>query len=82
MPGEFESIEYEVVDGRARITLNRPEKLNALSHDLLYELHEALWEADDNKAVHCVIVRGAGRSFSAGYDLSGPRAQYLSLIHI
>ncbi|MAW27401.1 MAG: enoyl-CoA hydratase [Gammaproteobacteria bacterium] len=76
MPGEFESIEYEVVDGRARITLNRPEKLNALSHDLLYELHEALWEADDNKAVHCVIVRGAGRSFSAGYDLSGPRAQY------
>ena len=76
MPGEFESIEYEVVAGRARITLNRPEKLNALSHDLLYELHEALWEADDNKAVHCVIVRGAGRSFSAGYDLSGPRAQY------
>ena len=76
MPGEFESIEYEVVDGRARITLNRPEKLNALSHDLLYELHEALWEADDNKAVHCVIVRGAGRSFSAGYDLSGPRAQH------
>ena len=76
MPGAFESIEYEVVDGRARITLNRPEKLNALSHDLLYELHEALWEADDNKAVHCVIVRGAGRSFSAGYDLSGPRAQY------
>ena len=76
MPGEFESIEYEAVDGRARITLNRPEKLNALSHDLLYELHEALWEADDNKAVHCVIVRGAGRSFSAGYDLSGPRAQY------
>ena len=76
MPGEFESIEYEVVAGRARITLNRPDKLNALSHDLLYELHEALWEADDNKAVHCVIVRGAGRSFSAGYDLSGPRAQY------
>lgn len=76
MAGEFENIEYEVVDGRARITLNRPEKLNALSHDLLYELHEALWEADDNKAVHCVIIRGAGRSFSAGYDLSGPRARY------
>tara|TARA_E500000331_G_scaffold67366_1_gene62047 strand:- start:249 stop:1154 length:906 start_codon:yes stop_codon:yes gene_type:complete len=76
MAGEFENIEYEVVDGRARITLNRPEKLNALSHDLLYELHEALWEADDNKAVHCVVIRGAGRSFSAGYDLSGPRARY------
>ena len=76
MAGEFENIEYEVVDGRARITLNRPEKLNALSHDLLYELHEALWEADDNKAVHCAVIRGAGRSFSAGYDLSGPRARY------
>jgi enoyl-CoA hydratase len=71
----FESIEYQVENGRARITLNRPEKLNALSHDLLYELQEALWEADDDKSVHCVIIRGAGRSFSAGYDLTGPRAK-------
>jgi len=73
---EFKYIEYEVTNGRARITLNRPEKLNALSNDLLYELQEALWEADDNRAVHCVIVRGAGRAFSAGYDLSGPRPAY------
>ena len=35
------------------------------------ELNEALWEADNNKEVHCVILRGAGRAFSAGYDLSG-----------
>ena len=69
---EFENIRYEIENGRARITLNRPEKLNALSNDLLYELNEALWEADDNRAVHCVIIRGEGRSFSAGYDLSGP----------
>jgi enoyl-CoA hydratase len=73
---EFKYIEYEVENGRARITLNRPEKLNALSNDLLYELQEALWEADDNRAVHCVIIRGAGRAFSAGYDLSGPRPEY------
>ncbi len=46
---DFENIIYEVENGRARITLNRPEKLNALSNDLLYELHEALWEADDNR---------------------------------
>ena len=72
---EFKNILYEVENGRARITLNRPEKLNALSHDLLYELQEALWEADDNRAVHCVIIRGAGRAFSAGYDLSGPRPE-------
>ena len=68
---EFESIEYEVERGRARITLNRPEKLNALSLKLQSELNEALWEADNNKAVHCVILRGEGRAFSAGYDLSG-----------
>ncbi|MCE2487628.1 MAG: crotonase/enoyl-CoA hydratase family protein [Desulfurellaceae bacterium] len=68
---EFESIEYEVERGRARITFNRPEKLNALSLKLQAELNEALWEADNNKDVHCVILRGAGRAFSAGYDLSG-----------
>ena len=69
--GGFESIEYEVEKGRARITFNRPEKLNALSLKLQSELNEALWEADNNKDVHCVILRGAGRSFSAGYDLTG-----------
>ena len=68
---EFDSILYEVEDGRARITLNRPEKLNALTLRLQSELNEALWEADNNRAVHCVILRGAGRAFSAGYDLTG-----------
>ena len=68
---EFDSILYEVENGRARITLNRPEKLNALTLKLQSELNEALWEADNNIDVHCVIVRGAGRAFSAGYDLTG-----------
>ncbi len=68
---EFESIIYEVDRGRARITLNRPEKLNALSLKLQSELNEALWEADNNNDVHCVILRGEGRAFSAGYDLTG-----------
>lgn len=67
----FNSILYEVADGRARITLNRPDKLNALSLELQAELSEALWEADNNQDVHCVIIRGAGRAFSAGYDLAG-----------
>jgi enoyl-CoA hydratase/carnithine racemase len=60
----------EVERGRARITLNRPEKRNALSIALLEELSEALWDADADRAVHCVIVRGAGKCFSAGYDLA------------
>ncbi len=68
----FRTILYVVERGRARITLNRPEKLNALSLELMTELHEALWEADDDREVHAVILRGAGRSFSAGYDLSPP----------
>jgi len=60
----------EVERGRARITLNRPEKRNALSLALLEELHDALWDADADREVHAVIVRGAGKSFSAGYDLT------------
>ena len=69
--GSFDSIIYEVENGRARITLNRPEKLNALTLALQCELNEALWEADNDRSVHCVILRGAGRAFSAGYDLTG-----------
>ncbi len=69
--GHFESIIYEKERGRARITLNRPDKLNALTLKLLTELSEAVWEADNDRDVHCLIVRGAGRAFSAGYDLAG-----------
>ena len=69
----FENITYEVEKGRARITLNRPEKRNALSIELVEELRDALWEADDDKSVHCVIIKGAGRSFCAGYDLTAGR---------
>lgn len=67
---DFETIIYEVERGRARITLNRPEKLNALSFKLQEELNAALWEADNDTQVHVVILRGNGRAFSAGYDLT------------
>jgi len=62
---------YSVDRGRARITLNRPEKRNALTGDMLEALHDALWEADDDTRVHAVVLEGAGSCFSAGYDLSG-----------
>jgi enoyl-CoA hydratase len=65
-----ETIIYQVERGRARITLNRPEKLNALSQQLQQELNDALWEADNDNNVHAVIIRGNGRAFSAGYDLT------------
>ena len=67
----FENIIYQIQDGRARITLNRPDKLNAISLELQAELAEAMWEADNDRSVHCVILKGAGRAFSAGYDLTG-----------
>ena len=69
----FEHIIYEVEAGKARVTLNRPERRNAMSGALLEELRDALWEADDDTSVHCVILRGAGSGFCAGYDLTPGR---------
>ncbi|MBA2280988.1 MAG: enoyl-CoA hydratase/isomerase family protein [Acidimicrobiia bacterium] len=54
-----------------RITLNRPDKRNALNHQLRGELIEALQDADLDDEVRVSIVRGAGTCFSAGYDLGG-----------
>ena len=66
----YEHILYEVDRGRARITLNEPKRRNPLSLGLLEELSDALWEADDDRAVHSVILRAEGPAFSAGYDLT------------
>jgi enoyl-CoA hydratase len=54
-----------------RITLNRPEKRNALNHPLRGQLISALHAADLDPDIRVMIVRGAGSSFSAGYDLGG-----------
>ena len=54
-----------------RITLNRPEKRNALNHTLRGNLMDALRANDLDDDVRVSIVRGAGTSFSAGYDLGG-----------
>jgi enoyl-CoA hydratase len=54
-----------------RITLNRPDKRNALNHALRGEVLHALQAADMDPDVHVMIVRGAGKCFSAGYDLGG-----------
>ena len=54
---------------------DRPEKRNALTFELLQQLHDALWRADDDTRVHVIVIKGAGPCFSAGYDLSGMAAQ-------
>ncbi len=58
-------------DGVRRLTLNRPDKRNALNHPLRGALLEALVAADVDDGVRVTIVRGAGTCFSAGYDLGG-----------
>ena len=61
----------EPAEGVRRLTLNRPEKRNALNHRLRGELLHALEAGDADPAVKVMIVRGAGKCFSAGYDLGG-----------
>jgi enoyl-CoA hydratase len=70
-PKQYTDIRYEVEDGRARITFARAKTHNSISQRLLEELEDALWEADDDNEVHCVILRGEGKSFCSGYDLMG-----------
>ena len=60
----------EPVKGVRRITLNRPEKRNAMNNPLRGDLLAALREADGDASIHVSIVRGAGPCFSSGYDLT------------
>jgi len=63
---------YEVADGVATVTLNRPEQRNALSGQLLGELVEAMKQARDDDQVRAVVLTGAGdKVFCAGADLGG-----------
>jgi enoyl-CoA hydratase len=58
-------------DGRVgRVTLNRPDKLNALSLEMLFELNDALHLLEGDYETRVIIIRGSGRAFSAGYDIS------------
>src|ERR1700742_3333985 len=66
-----EFILFEVGDGIARITLNRPEKRNAMNPLMLEELRCALLEDDDLTSVNVVVLAGAGQDFCSGYDLAG-----------
>lgn len=72
-----QTILFEVVGAVAKITFNRPEKRNALSHQLVYELRDALLEADDRQDINVVLLEGAGKDFCAGYDLTSSYEQTL-----
>jgi enoyl-CoA hydratase len=75
----FKSILYATAGRIATITLNRPERLNAIDEHMPGELAQAVEAANADKAIHVIVLTGAGRAFSAGYDLKDyaekPRGQ-------
>lgn len=67
---QFTDLLYEVKDNTAWITLNRPEKLNAVTWSSWAEIETAIDLADGDDDVRCVVITGAGRGFCAGTDLT------------
>ena len=63
------SLRVELDDGVATLVLDRPDKLNAITYEMILELHAALEELADQPDLVCVVLAGSGRSFSAGFDL-------------
>lgn len=72
----YSVIEYEVSDQIATITLDRPDRLNAFTVEMMSEIIGALDQADADDAVRAVIFTGRGRAFCAGADLSGGSSSF------
>jgi enoyl-CoA hydratase len=66
----YENILYSIDERVCTISLNRPEKMNALSWALRLELQDSLKRAERDPDVGCIVIKGEGRAFSAGYDLT------------
>ncbi|HEV2755909.1 MAG TPA: enoyl-CoA hydratase-related protein [Actinomycetota bacterium] len=67
---EYESLRWEVADHVATVTLDRPEKKNAMSWTMFNEIRDAFDRASDDDDVRCLVVTGAGGAFCSGADLS------------
>lgn len=72
----YTTLLYEVSEHVLKLTFNRPQKLNAFSRELVRETIAAFAEAEGDDEVHLIVVTGAGRAFSAGYDISGERGAH------
>lgn len=68
--GEEQTVLYQVVDGVATITLNRPARRNAMTPEMLQTLHARMLDAGQDDQVRAVLLIGAGKGFCAGQDLS------------
>jgi enoyl-CoA hydratase len=69
MESAFQTLRYEVEGRKAYVTLNRPERLNAIDARMPGEIRVAVETANDDRNVHVIVLRGEGRAFCAGYDL-------------
>ncbi len=66
----FENIKYEINNGVAILTLNRPDKLNSFTQAMHEEVQQVMKDVRSNKAVRCLVITGEGRGFCAGQDLN------------
>ncbi len=73
MTDEKKSVLYSVNGAIARLTLNRPEKRNALNETVIDDLKQGLRQADSDKTMHVVVILGAGPDFCSGADLTALR---------
>lgn len=71
----YETIRYELDEGVATITLNRPQRLNAFNDEMIRETTDAVRQAGRDAAVRCLVMTGEGRAFSSGQDLADVQAQ-------
>lgn len=67
---ESNRLGFEIAEGVAIITLNRPDKLNSFNQEMALELQDVLDQCMDNAAVRAILLTGAGRGFCAGQDLA------------
>ena len=65
----FTTLSYDVRDAKAYLTLNRPDRLNAIDDVMSGEIRAAVEQANADDGVRVIVVQGAGRAFCAGYDL-------------
>jgi len=70
---DFKNIEFDIKDGVATLTLNRPKSLNSFTVDMHAEVRVAMQQVTDDADIRCLVITGAGRGFCAGQDL-GDRA--------
>ena len=66
---DFDTIHYVVADGLCRLTLNRPDRMNAMTNQMVREAYEALVAASNDPSIRVLLLTGAGKAFCPGADL-------------